>query len=134
MALTDDEYTCLMIMKDGENLIRMRDTRWYRPLTDLDGRGLIKAIGNENFVITHKGLAALQDHEQMLHGEIQQRLGPATGLTATQRAIHRKMQDAITALVDAARAGANVTGETPVRELEKIGREVLTRALAALQQ
>lgn len=134
MPLSEDEFTCLMIMREGENMIRMRDTRWYRPLTSLHERGLAKPIGNENFVISQAGQHALVEHEQGVDAGIRKLIVQQGELTAGQKVIHAKMHEAIDSIVVAARTGAQITGEPVERELEKIGREVLTRALELVRQ
>lgn len=129
MPLSDDEYTCLMIMKDGENLIRMRDTRWYRPLCNLYERDLVKPIGNENFVITQKGTHALVEHEQGLDAGLRQTINAQGAINANRIEMHQKMHVAIDALSAAAAIASKTTGESKRDALRNIAHEVLERAL-----
>jgi len=129
MPLSDDEYTCLLIMKDGENLIRMRDTRWYRPLCDLYERGLVKPIGNENFVISQAGQHALVEHEHGLDAGLRHLINTQGAVNANRVEMYQKMHVAIDALSSAADIASKTTGESKRDALRNIAHEVLERAL-----
>lgn len=132
MALSEDEFTCLMIMREGENLIRMKDTRWYRPLTALHERGLVKPIGNENFVITQQGVYELTAHESGEDAMLRQMINRQGAINANRLQVHEKMQSAVQLLGDAARLSAATTGDSPKDALRKIAHEVLERTLAGM--
>jgi hypothetical protein len=132
MPLSEDEFTCLMIMRDGENMIRMKDTRWYRPLCSLHERDLIKPIGSENFVITQKGLHELTAHESGEDAMLRQMINRQGAVNANRLQVHEKMQNAVQLLGDAARLSAATTGDSPKDALRKIAHEVLERALAGI--
>lgn len=129
MPLTDDEYTCLLIMRDGENLIRMRETRWYAPLCSLHEKDLVKPIGNENFVITQKGSRALVEHEKGLDGVFTQVVHAHVAVNNARVAMLEKMRTAVDSLSDAAEIAARTTGGSRRDALRKIAHEVLERAL-----
>jgi hypothetical protein len=129
VSLSDDEYTCLLIMKDGENLIRMRDTRWFAPLGNLYERDLVKPIGNENFVITQKGIHALVEHDKGLDAGLRQMINAQGAVNANRTTIHEKMHVAIDALSAAADLASKTTGESKRDALRNIVHEVLERAL-----
>lgn len=129
MPLSDDEYTCLLIMKDGENLIRMRDTRWYRPLCDLYERGLVKPIGNENFVITQKGTHALVEHEEGLDGALTKTINAHIAVNNARVHMMEHMRSAVESLRCAAEVASRTTGESKRDALRNIAHEVLERAL-----
>jgi len=129
MPLSDDEYTCLLIMKDGENLIRMANTRWYAPLGSLHARDLVKPIGNENFVINQKGALALVEHEQGLDAGLRQMINAQGAVNANRLAMHQNVHVAIDALSTAADLASKTTGESKRDALRKIAHEVLERAL-----
>ncbi len=126
--MTNDEYTCLMIMGEGQNLIRMRDTRWWGALNSLEAKGWCKPIGNENFVITEQGRAALAGHEETLDGELRRTLTVQSRIQENQRAMHAKMQEAIAALVSAAQIAALTTGESEGTCFNKLVAEITLRA------
>lgn len=131
-ALTEDEFTCLKIMEHGENLIRMRDTRWYRPLCSLHERDLIKPIGNENFVITQKGLQELIAHESGEDALLHEMINRQGQINQNRLDVHEKMHAAVKLLSDAAQLSAATTGKTPKDCLRNIAHEVLERALAGI--
>ena len=130
--MTNDEYTCLMIMAEGQNLIRMKDTRWYGALNQLEAKGWCKPIGNENFVITEAGRAALGGHEETLDGELRRTINKQGGLQEQQRAMHAKMQEAIAAVAAAVQIAVLTTGQPPKDCLNKVISEITLRARQAL--
>lgn len=129
MSLTDDEYTCLLIMKDGENLIRMRDTRWYGSINSLEAKGYAKPIGNENFVISQAGLVALAQHERSLDGVLTQAANASIGVHNARIMMGDQMRGAVDSLSSAAEIASRTTGESKRDALRKIAHEVLERAL-----
>lgn len=129
MPLTDDEYTCLLIMKDGENLIRMQNTRWYGSLNALHARDLVKPIGNENFVITQKGSHALVEQESGLDGELNALITGHIAVNNARVSMQTKMREAVDALAGAADIASRTTGESKKDALRKIAHEVLEHAL-----
>lgn len=132
MSLTDDEYTCLLIMKDGENLIRMQHTRWYASLGALHERDLVKPIGNNNFVITQKGGHALVDHEQGLDGVLNTAIMGHIAINNARVSMQDKMREAVDALAQAADIASRTTGESKKDALRKIAHEVLEHALGRI--
>lgn len=129
MSLTEDEFTCLLIMREGENLIRMKDTRWYRPLNSLHERGLVKPIGSENYVISQQGLYELTAHESGEDAMLRQMINRQGAVNQARLEVHEKMHAAIAALSEAANLSARATGDNPKDALRKIAHEVLERAL-----
>lgn len=129
MPLTDDEYTCLMIMKDGENLIRMRDTRWFKPLGSLHEQALVKPIGNENFVITQKGSHALVEHERGLDAGLDQVVRAQVAVNNARVLMAEHMSTAVDSLSSAADIASRTTGESRKDALRKIAHEVIENAL-----
>lgn len=129
MPLTDDEYTCLLIMKDGENLIRMRDTRWYAPLGSLHERGLVKPIGNENYIISQLGLAAAVEHERGLDSALDTTIRKHIEVNNTRVHMLDHMRSAVESLRCAAECASRATGQSKKDALRNIAHEVLERAL-----
>lgn len=129
VSLTDDEYTCLLIMKDGENLIRMHDTRWYASLGSLHERDLVKPIGNDNFVITQKGIHALVQHDQALDGAFTDVVRAHVAVNNARVLMLDQMKAAVDSLSSAAEIASKTTGESKRDALRKIAHEVLERAL-----
>lgn len=129
MSLSDDEYTCLMIMETGENLIRMRDTRWYGALGKLHEKGLAKPIGNENFVISQAGSLALVEHERQLDGALDTAVRGHIAANNARVMMLEKMRTAVDALSESAEIASRTTGESKRDALRKIAHEVLERAL-----
>lgn len=131
MSLTDDEYTCLLIMENGENLIRMQNTRWYKPLGDMHARGLVKPLPGmvENYVITQAGQIALIERERGQDSAVRELINRQGEINANRQALHTKMWEAIGALSDAAELASKTTGESRKDALRKIAHEVLERAL-----
>lgn len=111
-TLTDDEYTCLMIMAEGQNLIAMQNTRWHDPLLSLAAKDFCKGIGNNNYVITQRGHHALQGHEESLTGDLRQVITKQGQINESRIAVHSKMQHALTEMVSAARMAALTTGKS----------------------
>lgn len=134
MALSEDEFTCLMIMREGQNLISMKDTRWYRSINSLHERGLCKPLDGSanNFVITQKGIHELTAHEQGEDAMLRQMINHQGAVNAARLEVHGKMQSAIQLLADAARISSAATGDAPKDALRKIAHEVLERALAGI--
>ena len=133
MPLTDDEYSCLMIMAEGQNLIAMRDTRWYRPLMSLHAKDFCKGIGNENYVITQRGHAALAGHEESLNGELRQMITKHGQVQEHRQAVHAKMQEALAAVVAGARIAALTTGKSEMACLQEMIREIGLRGQEMLK-
>lgn len=133
MPLTDDEYACLMIMAEGQNLIAMRDTRWYAPLMSLHAKDFCKGIGNSNYVITQRGQAAITGHEETLTGDLRQTITRHGQINESRQAVHAKMQTALAALVDASQMAALTTGNAPAACLIAIIDELRLRAGEALK-
>ncbi len=131
--MTDDEYTCLMIMAEGQNLIRMRDTRWFAPLNSLEAKGWCKPIGNENFVITQQGTAALAGHEETLEGGLRDLITIQGKTNSARQAVHSKMQEALGMIVDAARMSALTTGQSEKACCDQIIHELIVRSAEALK-
>ena len=132
--MTNDEYTCLMIMAEGQNLIRMKDTRWYGALNALEAKGWCKPIGSENFVITEAGRAALGGHEETLDAEIRHTLVKQGELRQHQHAMQARMRDAISAVLAAARIAAMLTGDSEQTAVAKLTAELKARCEQALLQ
>lgn len=131
--LTEDEHSCLLIMAEGQNLIAMQNTRWYAPLMSLHQKDFCKPIGNNNFVITQRGQAALQGHEETLSGELRRAVTKQGGLQEARQAVHAKMQTALAAVIDGARMAALTTGNSEAVCLKQIIQEVELRAGEALK-
>jgi len=131
--MTEDEYACLMIMAEGQNLIRMRNTRWFAPLNSLEAKGWCKPIGNENFVITQQGMDALEGHEKTLDGDLRQAITKQGQVNSARQAVHSKMQDALALVVDASRMSALTTGQSEKHCLAQIINEITLRATEALK-
>lgn len=132
-TLTEDEYACLMIMAEGQNLIAMQNTRWYAPLMSLHQKDFCKPIGNNNYVITQRGQAALQGHEETMNGELRREVTRQGGLQESRQAVHAKMQTALGAVIDGARMAALTTGKSETTCLRQIIHEVELRATEALK-
>jgi len=131
--MTNDEYTCLMIMAEGQNLIRMKDTRWYGALNALEAKGWCKPIGNENFVITEAGRAALAGHEETEDAILRRQLTIQGKIQENRQAVHAKMLEAIAALVSAAQISSLTTGESEKTCFNKLISEVTLRAREQLK-
>lgn len=127
-ALTEDEYSCLMIMAEGQNLIAMRDTRWHAPLMSLHAKDFCKPIGNNNYVITQRGQQALAGHEESLNGELRQLITKHGQVQESRQLVHSKMQAALAAIVEGARMSALTTGSTEAACLKQIMQEIELRA------
>lgn len=132
-ALTEDEHACLMIMAEGQNLIAMRDTRWYAPLMSLHAKDFCKGIGNNNYVITQRGQHALQGHEETLNGDLRTMITKQGQINENRIAVHAKMQTVLQGLVSAAQMSALVTGQSEASCLKQIMQEIELRATEALK-
>jgi len=132
MPLTDDEYTCLLIMKDGENLIRMRDTRWYAPLGSLHEKAFIKPIGGNNFVISQAGVQALAAHDQIQDQALTGTINAYIAANNARVIMQQKMREAVDLLASAADIASRTTGESKKDALRKIAHEVLEHALGRI--
>jgi hypothetical protein len=127
-ALTEDEYACLMIMAEGQNLIAMKDTRWFAPLMSLHEKDFCKGIGNNNYVITQRGQHALQGHEETLNGDLRKAITTHGKINENRIAVHSKMQHALTEIVSAAQMSALTTGKGEAACLRQIMQEIELRA------
>lgn len=133
--LTEDEYTCLMILNEGGPLIYMKDTRWASPLDSLEakqyaavGGHLFAQTGNKNFKITAMGKRALADHEKG-HDEGLAALIERTGdISRLQASMREKMMQAGALLVEAARLGAKATSQSEFHAFSQILDEIKRRA------
>lgn len=133
--LTEDEYTCLMILNQGGPLIYMKDTRWALSLVSLEAKqyaevdaNLTRQTGNKNFKITAMGKRALVDHEKG-HDEVFAALINRTGdISRLQASMREKMMQAGALLVEAARLGAKVTGQSEAHAMQQILDEITSRA------
>lgn len=128
MPLADDEYTCLMIMAEGQNLIRMRNTRWYDALNNLEAKDFCKPVGNENFVITQRATAALAGHEETLNGDLRKVIMAHGRINEQRQAMHAKMQEALSAVLAGVEIAALTTGKTKEFCLGELLHEIKIRA------
>jgi hypothetical protein len=131
--LTEDEHACLMIMAEGQNLIAMQNTRWYAPLMSLHAKDFCKSIGNNNYVITQRGRAALAGHEESLDGDLRKAITAHGKIQQNRRAVHAKMQVALGAIIDAARMSALTTGSSEITCCDQILAELVARAREQLR-
>jgi len=131
MPLSDDEYTCLMIMQHGENLIRMPNTRWHAPLGSLHEKGFVKPLHGHvnNFIITEAGLAAAAEREQANDDALTRVLHRHIEVNNARVHMQEKMWAAVNALSEAADIASKTMGDSKKDALRKIAHEVLERAL-----
>lgn len=128
MPLNNDEYTCLMIMAEGQNLIRMRNTRWFDAINTLEAKDFCKPIGNENFVITQRGTTALAGHEETLNGDLRKTIVAHGRVNEQRQAMHAKMQEALSAVLASVEIAALTTGKSKEFCLGEILHELKIRA------
>jgi hypothetical protein len=133
MSLTHDEYTCLMIMAEGQNLIAMKDTRWHAPLMSLHAKDFCKGVGNNNYVISERGRRAVEGHEETLSADIRQLVTKQRQVQESRQAVHAKMQTALAAIVEAAQMSALTTGNSETHCMGQIMQEIQARALERLK-
>lgn len=132
--LTEDEYTCLMILNEGGPLIYMKDTRWGPSLLSLADKGyaeidhdLSRQTGNKNYRLTAMGRRALADREGSEEGMLRSMITQHGRINDARGAIHTLMTDARGKIVDAARKSSEVTGDSPTNCLRKILAELTLR-------
>lgn len=131
--LTDDEYTCLMIMNEGQNLIAMENTRWNPSIKSLARKGYATTIGNNNYVITDSGRHACEDREHKNDQALTDLARGAISVHNAQITTRNFMAEAKANLVKAAHAASAATGDTPSQSLRKCLAEVALRAQEDLQ-
>jgi hypothetical protein len=124
--LTDDEYTVLAIAAQGQYMAPIG--RWEQPVYALARRGLLFKHDAVNYTITSLGKTALANREQ----DDDRALGMALQKVARAPQVQSTTQDfaeqAAHHLVDAAKASAVVTGDTPEAAAEKWGALIVKRA------
>lgn len=133
MALTDDEYSCLMIMAEGQNLIRMKGTRWEKPLTSLHAKRYCRPIGSDNFVITDLGRAVCAEREHEDDAAIDDMLRKSIGVNNARHQYLASMKTAVDAVVLAAKAASVGTGDSFSAAIDKILAEIKEETKRALQ-
>lgn len=133
--LTEDEYTCLMILNEGGPLIYMKDTRWASSLVSLEAKeyavadaNLSRDTGNKNFKITAMGKRALADHEKGHDEALAALVNRTADISRLKATMREKMMQAGTLLVEAARLGAKATGQSEAHAMQQILDEIASRA------
>lgn len=127
--VTDDEYTVLMIMDQGESLAAIG--RWEKPLDALVERGLARRLDKFNNIITTEGKKALGAREKGDEAALKQ-LIPQINSAQTQARSH--VEAAAQHLARAAQVSAPVTGDDPNTALLSWNIECLKRARELLRQ
>lgn len=131
MALTDDEYTVLMIHQEGGSVAAI--ARWEKPCDSLVARGLLTRHDKFNHSITSAGRQAVKEREaqddQALRGVVQ-KVGDAA---TTQASIQECVRQAADLLAQAARASSLVTGQTLATDVQRWGEVVIQEALMRLR-
>jgi hypothetical protein len=126
--LTQDEFTCLMIMAEGASLAAIG--RWEKPLDCLVERGLASRHDKFNNAITPAGRMALDERET---GDAKAVLANAAQVTAAHEVALANVEQAAKNLAAAARATAPVTGDDPNTALISWNIQCLKRARELLR-
>lgn len=127
--LLDDEYTCLMIMAQGESLAAIG--RWEKACCSLVEKGLAIRHDKFNHSITDAGRQACGEREQA-DDDALRRLVPQ--IKIAQDSARGHVEAAAQHLARAALASAPVTGDAPETALVAWNLEVLKRARELLRQ
>jgi len=126
--LTDDEYTCLMIMAQGGMLAAIG--RWDKSCDALVERGLATRHDKFNHSITDLGRKALDGCET---GDAMAILGNAPMVVDAHESARINVEQAAQCLAAAARATAPVTGDDIVTALLRWNVQCLKRAQELLR-
>lgn len=114
MPLSDDEYTVLLIAKEGESMMPIG--RWQPAVESLVRQGYLHRHDKFNNVITDKGRAVVAEHEQGLDDGFFQN---SVSVVTTQHDLAKQGEEIAQALANLARLSAKVTGQTPAADLLK---------------
>ena len=129
MTLSDDEYTVLMLISEGNPVMAIG--RWAAPIEHLQAQGFLKRHDNFNSVITPKGRQALHAHEEKVDlGLVEACNKIANAKTQAEFAV----TEATKQLVIAARATHAATGEPAADCAAKWMQTIMLHALEALAE
>lgn len=122
-ALSEDEYTVLLIAAQGEYLAPIG--WWEKPVRDLAVRGLLQMLDSVNFVITDAGRQAAQQEDQKNDQAI---AGALKQAASVQGDIRDFAEQAANLLAAAGKASAGVTGDAPSVAVDKWSEIIRKRA------
>lgn len=129
LALSDDEFTVLMIAAEGESLMPIG--RWEAPVTNLVARGYLRSLDRFNNIITTEGRRVIEQRNTEDQGAINQTFQKVSLAQAEAR---KAAEEAALALARAARASIDVTGDRVDTAVLNWNAEVLKRALALVRE
>ncbi len=126
--LTNDEWTILLIAKQGQYLAPIG--RWEKPVKSLAEKGLLQRLDSVNYAITPKGSEfADKQEDDELRGFLEAGIKARNGHEQARQSI----EQAALHLSLAARASA-ATGDSPEVAAKRWSVVVLDRALELLDQ
>lgn len=116
--LTDDEATILMIAAQGESMMPIG--RWEKPVEMLLTKGMLARLDKFNNVITPAGRQAVEDWDKGNDDSYRQMLELGSKITNAREQAMKSVEQAAIHLSMAAKATAQVTGDTVLVALEKL--------------
>ena len=125
--LTDDEFVCLSLAGNGENMLAIG--RWEKSIDHLVELGFMSRYDKFNHGITKTGRAALADHEKKVDGALKQALYGARQQVDTYR---DQVEQAAQCLAGAARKKQELTSQLPNQAVYELGEAIKARALEIL--
>lgn len=128
-ALSDDEFTVLLIAAEGESLMAIG--RWRPAVESLIERGYLRSLDRFNNVITSEGHKAIGDRNKEDEGAIRQ---ASKQVVEAQGSARKYAEEAAQALAKAAKASVNATGDKTDVSVLNWNAEVLRRALELVRE
>ena len=125
--LTDDEFVCLSLAGNGENMMAIG--RWEKAMDHLVELKLLSRYDKFNHGITNAGRSALAEHEKQVDGALKQALSGARQQVDTYR---DQVEQAAQCLAGAARKKQELTSQLPNQAVYELGEAIKARALEIL--
>lgn len=129
MSLTQDEYTILLIARDGQSLAAIG--RWEKPVNALTERGLLERFDKFNHIITAAGRKEVDRTDDEVAADLIVAANP--DVSAVQKRIQEFIAQAAELLAQAARTSAVVSGDTPSAAAKRWSDVLLARAMEILR-
>ena len=129
--ISDDEFSVLMIAKQGQSMIPIG--RWKSPVLNLAKKGLLQCVDSVNYVITPQGEAICDERDRSDDDSFRQILESSNKIANARTQASQSVEQAALHLSFAAKAAAIATGDPFVVCLDKWLPVVRERAIELLK-
>ena len=129
--ISDDEFSVLMIAKQGQSMIPIG--RWKSPVLKLAQKGLLQCVDSVNYVITPQGEAMCDERDRDDDGAFRQILESSNKIANARTQAQQSVEQAALHLSHAAKASALATGDPAAFCAEKWTPIILQRAIELLK-